>query len=485
MNGLKINRTLAAILGLTLYALLALGYNLSDYISDEHKSMYLHIERGVQAFIIVFGAWLTTRMAQVFIWDRYELKSGKHAPDMIKSGLGFVIYFSTGIYILMNIYDQSYAHVIAVGGALGVGLGLGLQGLILDAFAGVVIQVEEKVEVGDWIEIHGLELAESHGPAEVVNMTWRAIIMRTHLNYLVVIPFSMLTKTMIKNYSRPHRGFTEFVTVSIDHDVPISRAKAIIHEALLSIDGIDELSPPEVWAKLVNEGGVVYEVRFTVDSYRLMKRMRHKILEAVARILHSRDLRISETLGVMPFQVDDLEMRESPANYDTLRNATIFDSFSSAELKILAKKCKRLEISFDQYICREGDPGDSMFIIVEGVVDILKQEKKQGKKESEQLLLAKLRAGDYLGEMSLLTGKPRTADVRASSTIEVLEITKENLMPLMKKRKSLAEDLGKIVATRQTATQAKLKDQKAADNALNKMSKELSNQIKAFFGFAK
>lgn len=403
---------------------------------------------------------------------------------MIRTGFSFFVYISVFFYILLHVYHQSYAQVIAIGGALGVGLGLGLQGLILDAFAGVVIQIEEKVEIGDWIEVHGLELAESHGPAEVVNMTWRAIVMRTNLNYLVVIPFSMLTKTQIKNYSRPVKGYTDFVTVSIDHDVPIARAQAIVHEALLTIDGIATYAAPQVWAKLVNEGGVVYEIRFTVESYRFMKRMRHRVLEAITRVLHARKLRISETLGVMPFHVDELEMRESPEDYEVIKDVSLFKSLSDAEIKALVKSAQRKEIYLEDYICREGDEGDSMFIIVEGVVDITKQEKKKGE-DAKELRLAQLRAGDYFGEMSLLTGKPRTANVKANSNVEVIEISKDALMPLMKKRKALAEQLGKIVAERQMATQDTLKDRKDQAKALDKMSKELSNQIKAFFGFGK
>ncbi len=64
-------------------------------------------------------------------------------------------------------------------------------------------------------------------------------------------------------------------------------------------------------------------------------------------------------------------------------------------------------------LVREGDPGDSLCIIVEGVVDILKDDH----------VVAQLKAGDYFGELSLIDGEPRSATVVAVEDVVLLTLS--------------------------------------------------------------
>ncbi|USO01429.1 MAG: mechanosensitive ion channel family protein [Alphaproteobacteria bacterium] len=482
MSDFKINKAVSALLGLSFYVFLFIAYNLADYISPENKDFYLQIERGVQTFLVITAAWVTSRLVNIFVWGRVQKRQNKGIPDVVCSASTVVIYVLFLMFVLLRIYDQNYATVITLGGVFGVGLGLGLQGLILDAFAGVLIDLEGKVSIGDWIEIHGHELDKAHGPAKVVNLTWRAVVLENRTGYIVLVPHSVLTRTSIRNYSRPNDGFTEFVEVSLDHDVPVARAKAIIHEALLAIPEIDKYNPAEVWAKGLNEGGVIYEIRFTASSYRYLKRLRHNVIEVTTNMLHERGLRVSETIGVMPFSVDDLEMKEAPETRDAIRKTALFSVLSDENVKILAQKCSRKYVPANSVLCEEGDAGESMFIIIEGVVQVFK---KNPINPDEPIHLANLRGGDYFGEMSMLTGKPRTADITTCSRAVLIEITKRDLSDLLRKRKALADEIAQIVTQRQLDTQIKVDREGATQEDFDRMSKDLSNQIKAFFGFSK
>jgi CRP-like cAMP-binding protein len=64
-------------------------------------------------------------------------------------------------------------------------------------------------------------------------------------------------------------------------------------------------------------------------------------------------------------------------------------------------------------LTREGKPGREFFVLVEGTVEVTRDGKK----------LADLRAGDWFGEIALLTYKPRTATVTATSPVRVLVVT--------------------------------------------------------------
>jgi len=74
-----------------------------------------------------------------------------------------------------------------------------------------------------------------------------------------------------------------------------------------------------------------------------------------------------------------------------------------------------------EVVVKEGDPGDYMFIIVEGKVKVLL---KRGKKE---IVLATLEKGNFFGEMSLFGKNPRSASVQAVTDLKLLKITREDI----------------------------------------------------------
>jgi tetratricopeptide (TPR) repeat protein len=75
-----------------------------------------------------------------------------------------------------------------------------------------------------------------------------------------------------------------------------------------------------------------------------------------------------------------------------------------------------------EIVVREGNPGDSMFIICDGDVSVMTKDKS-----GKEVQLADLSEGDFFGEVSLLTGKPRTATIYAISYTEVLELKRTSL----------------------------------------------------------
>ena len=70
----------------------------------------------------------------------------------------------------------------------------------------------------------------------------------------------------------------------------------------------------------------------------------------------------------------------------------------------------------EQHLCRQGDAGDSLFLVVDGLVEVWLEQ------DGERRLIARLRSGDAVGEMSLLTGEPRAASVVAAVPTEILEL---------------------------------------------------------------
>jgi len=98
-----------------------------------------------------------------------------------------------------------------------------------------------------------------------------------------------------------------------------------------------------------------------------------------------------------------------------------------------------------ELILRRGDPGDSMFVIYRGNVEV-RLPSRDGNNTQQ---VAELNPGSFFGEMALLTGEPRNADVITIGEVETLEIRKSVLQQLLDDNEALAEALSRTIAERQ------------------------------------
>jgi CRP-like cAMP-binding protein/tetratricopeptide (TPR) repeat protein len=106
----------------------------------------------------------------------------------------------------------------------------------------------------------------------------------------------------------------------------------------------------------------------------------------------------------------------------------LFDDLPPAAFVELVNRLGYRRFSPPELILKEGDPGRSFFVIVEGKVRVFKAQP-----EGKELTLAHLSEGAFFGEMALLSGAPRTANVAAEEDTEVLEITEQVLSEVVEK----------------------------------------------------
>lgn len=121
-----------------------------------------------------------------------------------------------------------------------------------------------------------------------------------------------------------------------------------------------------------------------------------------------------------------------------LRESGLFNAISGAEFESVVASVIRSQYSQSQIIVRQGDPGDDMFLIDEGTVEVYTVTP-----DGEELSLVKLSEGDYFGEQALLPGQPgrRKAFVRADTDCCLLKVNKEAFQNALSKDNSLQEEM--------------------------------------------
>ena len=166
--------------------------------------------------------------------------------------------------------------------------------------------------------------------------------------------------------------------------------------------------------------------------------------------------------------------REETDIYEILKKIPIFQDLSRREIVKIESILHRRNLSADEAIVKEGDPGVGMYIIVYGTVQILQVGEGGGR-----LQLATLTSGDFFGEQALLDDSPRTASAYASETCRIIGFFRPDLLELIESNPRLGLKivmrLSQMISVRLRHTnrllkETRLRERQAVDERKNAVS---------------
>lgn len=106
---------------------------------------------------------------------------------------------------------------------------------------------------------------------------------------------------------------------------------------------------------------------------------------------------------------------------DAIKRAPLFAQCSRRDLAEIAKIADEIDLREGKEMTREGAPGREFFVLLSGTADVRRKNRK----------VATLKAGDFFGEIALVSRKPRTATVVATSPVRALVVTKQSFRGLL------------------------------------------------------
>ncbi len=135
-----------------------------------------------------------------------------------------------------------------------------------------------------------------------------------------------------------------------------------------------------------------------------------------------------------------------------LAKVPLFKPLDPAQLKLLAFTSRSVTFDDGDLLCREGDVGETTFVILSGAADVI-IETDQG-----PMTIARIEVNDFVGELAILTDAPRTATVRAVGSVDALEIEKEVFLRLVREFPDLAVQIMRDLAWRLFHTTQQLRE---------------------------
>jgi small-conductance mechanosensitive channel/CRP-like cAMP-binding protein len=462
--------------------MLSVSHVSGDFFFDEwiHKGIVIFLE----ILVWLSGGWLFNRMLSVLFWDALVgMYTEHHPPKMLVQISGIFVFFLTLSLIAHFVFDEPMTSILVTGGGLTIALGFGVQGLINDLFSSLAIQLDPPFKVGDFINVHHRYLAAEGLIGRVEETNWRTTRMWTTDRNYIVVPNSYITTQILTNYSMPKTLSRFELDYTLDFAIPSDRAIRIFNAALLdSVGPKGPVASPKPTTILtgIRSDGAVYKLKYFLEPKQVSPpKARNTINANVLHHLANAGMSPSYSkqdlfLGKMPKRQKSWSDKED--RMDLLSNIALFQDFSGELLQAITESFHLKELKPEKVLFNQGDDGDSLFVLVEGLLEVSSQV------EGEKRHLSFLRPGSFLGEMALLTGEKRSADVTSSTESLVGELTKDSIMSLATENPEVLNKMTAVVAKRRLKNKEMwATSTKSHDEAVQQEEKSLMARVINFF----
>jgi potassium-dependent mechanosensitive channel len=381
----------------------------------------------IQSIVVIIIANLVKRITKNRILTRFGLDLGTR--EALASLISYLI-ITIGFFIVIQNIGVKLETLAVVLGAIGFTLSFGLQGLSSDLAGGVTLLLEQPIKIGDFIE-----LEEVAGTVETIAI--RSTIIRTAAGKAIVLSNTAITTKNIINWSYQAEQCGTEITIRIPRGYDPLVIMEVLLRAVRKEPKVLAAPIPKVYLKGIDDDFLNFEIRAWISQPQEAEAIKSALYFLVEAELQSTGLDQAP---------DQNRAIISPTFNPTtlaqlLRQVSYFAQLNDTELRHIIEEGYRQTLNPNDIICRENDPGDSFYIILSGSVDVYV--------DSIDKHVAIRETGEFIGEMSLLMGTPRTATLQTLEETTLFVVDRRNLQNLLQKQPELADRISAELAQRQ------------------------------------
>ncbi len=413
------------------------------FLTSQLAGLHHYVFSAMQATAVFLFIVICLRAIDIFFFD--QLRRWRHqAPmpfivrDIGRWALSLVIL----VFLIRYFFAGVNLDVLAVSSIVaGYILGNATKDSLGNLFSGLELNTDSPFHIGDWVTMGNHEGC-------VVDTTWRATRLKTKTNDSIIIPNAVIAREPIINYSRPTRDHGCIIKVGVDYETPPNKVRQTIMQVLDDMPTVLKQPPPFLMLTDYADFSINFTLRFFIADYAELEQIKSDVMY---RLWYS-----FQRAGItIPFPIRDIRIKERATGEETPRdkqirklqdllgNIDLFRSLSDDDLKRLAEQAKIRIYGRCECLVREGEPGDSFFLIRDGVVKLT-----VAQADGRQTVLTSMTSGQFFGERSLLTGMKRSATVAAETDVEVAVVDKLVFAPILQANTKLAASLAAVLEQR-------------------------------------
>jgi MscS family membrane protein len=205
------------------------------------------------------------------------------------------------VIILLDYFNIEVSGLVTTLGIGSLAIALAAQAALSDTISGFVIMFDRPYRIGDRIEIQDLDTW-----GDVVDIGLRSTRIRTRDNRMVIVPNSVISKSLIVNHSYPDTQYRIQNHVGVAYGTDIEEARKVIVEAVREVEGVLTDHPVEALFLEFGDSALIFRVRWWLDSYVDTRRMFDSVNTAVYNALNEAGIEIPFPQRVVTHKVDSL-----------------------------------------------------------------------------------------------------------------------------------------------------------------------------------
>lgn len=397
-------------------------------------------------------------------WILVNLGVKKGTREAIATIINYIITI-VGVLIVLHNTGIDLTSITVIAGALSIGIGIGLKNIVSNFISGLTILIAQPIKVGDFIEVDDLS-----GIVEKILI--RSTLIRTLDGIFVIFPNNCLVEKDIINWSHRDPKCRLHIPIGVAYGSDTTLVTEALLDAARKEKKVLSNPSPKVWFKGFGDSALNFELLVWIKyppltdpiksslNFSIHSELRSRNIEVPfpQKDLHIRNTKYSiqkhQKAGLTTVQKNQINQsislvknqpktkyKSSESNLrDLLRQISYFRNCNIIELRDVIENGYRKIIPRSEIICREGEPGDSFYIILSGSVEVFS--------EKANKYITTRYPGEFIGEMSPLLGITRTASLRAVEDTILFVVDQENLQNLLGKHQRLADKIPEELSQR-------------------------------------
>lgn len=402
-------------------------------------------------------------------------------PKLARDVLRVAVLAAAALVVAKAVLGYPLEALLVSSTVISAVVGLALQDVLKNVFSGMALELEGPFERGDWILLDGQVV-------QVIDTSWRSTRLRSNDGIEFHEPNSTFSTARLVTYGSGAQPVGLNFHVGLSYEAPPARVKAALTAAARACAGAVATPPPDAFVDSYGDSAIVYRLRVWTRAVGQIAPFRDEVYSRIWYELQRQGLQV-------PFPVRTVHMHHAERDRRArersrveragrlLSQVDLFRALDRPVLERLALASELRHYDRGETLMQEGADGESLFVVETGQVLVSKSGQHVG---TGTIQLASLGPGSFFGEMSLLTGEPRSATVTADGPCEVLELSKAALAPVLQEDPRLAEVVSSAVTSRQELTAATVAERRSRQAAapatgLDAAEASLLARIRSFF----
>lgn len=372
--------------------------------------------------------------------------AGKHPTRIIEDLAIIVVYVGYG-FVQLRGAGVDLGSLVTTSAILTAVIAFTMQDTLGNVLGGLAIQLDNSVQVGDWVKVDDMT-------GRVRDIRWRTTLIETRNWETVLIPNSQLMKSRVAILGRREgapRQWRRILNFMVDPGVPPARVIAIVEDEMreLAIPNVARTPAASCVLFGFESGNLRYQLRYFLTDI-----LEDDTTDSMVRVhlfatLQRAGIRVAEPQHtVHAIQRDEahaetVKKRELTRRIQALNAVHLFAGLSDGEKADIAERLQYAPFARGDVMTKQGNQAHWLYILAFGEAAVL-YEPPSG----EPQVIGVVRAGEFFGEMALLSGDARSATVVAKTDVECYRLDRASFQELLSGRPEIVDEVARIVSAR-------------------------------------